>query len=124
MPIATVASLPDEALEEPATIFRDTRGQGALPIQQLLVLLATIPKKLGGVRCVALSPAISRIVARIKNPEFKWWDMSVALDGATRDTAALGANAREIAVERPLKDELARIRGKDFCSNALGRKGL
>ena len=48
LPIHTLSSLPDEALHELALLMRDMRRQVALPVQKLVVLLSTIPKKLGG----------------------------------------------------------------------------
>ena len=115
LPISVIASLPDEALQELAEIFKTMRKQVAPPVQQLIVLLATIPKKLEGVRSIALLPAVFRVFTQLSNPEFKWWDEVTALSGDTKDSAAPGANARDIAVERQLKAELARIRGRRYA---------
>ena len=70
----TLAEQPAEVLRKFADAHNMTTSTLALPIQGLYAQEATIPKKHGGERMVALIAASTSVTLKVCAPEFREWD--------------------------------------------------
>ena len=73
-----------------------------LPLQALLNVMCTLPKKDGGTRLIALMATLYRLVMELTGAEVRLWDRKVATAG---DTAVAGRSPLIGAVSRQLKME-------------------
>ena len=60
-------------------IYLSMISELCLPIGPILSLLVTIPKKLGGTRCIAILPAVMRVFLALFSEELRDWDLEVMM---------------------------------------------
>ena len=108
MALATIANADEAALEDLGNIFRTCYARLALPLQTLVNLLASLPKKQGGERTIALCAGAYRLFLKLAgSTDLQRWDRDVALDGSFVDSAAPRQSAKKAALKRALKAEAA-----------------
>ena len=78
------------------------------PPQKLLVLMATLAKKLGGTRTVAVIASSYRLLMKVVSPRVREWDSSVADE---LDSAVACRRVDDAAARRLLEAELAQYAG-------------
>ena len=100
--------MPEPILETLALILTDMRNGSVPPLQALTNLMASIPKKDGGSRTVAIASTIYRLMMELDNEEVAAFE---AKNAYTNDSAKAGASAVAAAEDRALEAELAKHEG-------------
>ena len=83
------------------------------PLQALTNIMASIPKKDGGSRTVAIASTIYRLMMELDNDEVAAFEAANAYE---YDSATAGASAVAAAEDRALAAELARVEGNHSLS--------
>jgi hypothetical protein len=104
-----LAMADDEGIEALNKIMHRMISELVLPLQALLNLMCTLPKKDGGTRIIARMTTIYRITIVLASKDVRAWDKRVATAG---DTAVAGTSPLRGAVSRQLKLEVANMRGQ------------
>ena len=103
-----IALMPDPILTSLADILSEMRDSGIPPLQALTNIMASIPKKDGGSRTVAIASTIYRLLMEMDNEEVAAFE---AANAYHHDSAAAGASAVAVAEDRAMEAELARLTG-------------
>ena len=74
-------------MQELVGIFKEAISSMILPITSLLNIMATLGKKDGGSRCIAISASFYRLLLSSLRPLIRRWDRSV---GSPTDSALVG----------------------------------
>ena len=111
VPFALLAEQPDYVLRDLGSIMVSIVLSIALPLQELLSILALLAKKAGGWRTIAICPSFYRLLMVLLSDDFVAWDEGMALDGVAVDSAGPGNSAERAATKRQLLAEVSSIRG-------------
>ena len=84
-----------------------------MPVQTHFKLMASIPKKMGGSRCIAITATLYRILTAIDDKRLKDFEKAEAF---ANDSAKAGADANTAATKRALDAEVLAILGHPFCT--------
>ena len=103
-----IALTPDPVLVSLAGIVSDMRDTTVPPLQTMLNIMASIPKKDGGSRTVAIATTLYRLLMEMDNEEVAEFE---AKNAYQNDSAAAGASAVAAAEDRAVEAELARLSG-------------
>ena len=103
-----MARLPDIALEQLGSLFRQSLATLTIPMQELLNIMCLLGKKAGGSRTIAIMASFYRALMKFFCPTIRDWDVS---KGKFWDSALAGNSSLRAAVERALKVENGTIRG-------------
>ncbi len=106
-----LAEQPDHVLKDLGDILVSIVKDVALPVQELLSIMALLAKKAGGWRTIAICPTFYRLLMALLADDFESWDESMDLDGVATDSAAPGHSAERVAARRQLLAEVAAARG-------------
>ena len=107
-----IAAMPDVVLQHLGKLLQKCRNDIAMPIQTYINLMASIPKKTGGSRCVAVSTTLYMLLMALDDGRLKEFE---AREAFVNDSARAGADASTAAIKRALGAELLSILGKPFC---------
>ncbi len=91
--IQRVCKSSPEAKYELISIIKDVIRSVAVPLQDLLVVMPLIAKKLGGARTVGLAGSVHRITMALLLPDIRGWDKK----HANTDDTAVSGKSLEIA---------------------------
>ena len=107
-----LSELPDAALRGLQAVYTETAMKLALPAQQLVAMIALIPKKVAGWRSIAVCPSHYRVLMAMLAPSLREWDrQAVTMQGGAVDTAAPGVHASFEVARRQLRHEVASLQG-------------
>ena len=84
-----------------------------MPLQNLLNLMGSIPKKSGGSRTVAVATTLYRIIMQVDNDKIMTFEEKEA---HALDSARKGADASFASSSRALETELLSLSGKPQCT--------
>ena len=98
--------MPDPILESLAGILCEVRDSTTPPLQAMTNIMASIPKKGGGSRTVAIASTIYRLLMELDNEEVAAFERANAFE---HDSATAGASAVAAAEDRAMEAELARL---------------
>ena len=101
--------MPDAVLETLGHLLSDIQHSGTPPLQMMQNIMATLPKKCGGTRTVAIAATIYRLLMELDNEEVAEYERQNAFHG---DSATAGSSAVRAAEDRALMAELETIEGK------------
>ena len=108
--LAEIALMPDQVLRSLGDLLADIQNDSIPPLQALTNIMATLPKKDGGARTVAIATTIYRILMELDNEEL---EESEKTNAFRNDSAKAGASAAIAAEDRALEAELARADQQD-----------
>ena len=100
--------MPDIVLEGLGQMLSDTQFEIAQPLQVMCNILASIPKKDGDLRMVAIAATYYRLLTALDNQEIAEFELAHA---HANDSAKAGASAIRAAEERALECELVAEEG-------------
>ena len=103
-----IAQMPDVVLTTLAELLSDIRHDAIPPLQVLTNIMATLPKKDGSTRTVAIAASLYRLLVELDKEEVKLFEQQNAFEN---DSATKGASAVHAAEERALAAELSRLEG-------------
>ena len=109
-----ITLMPDPILESLAGILSDMRDSTVPPLQALVNIMASIPKKDGGSRTVAIASTIYRLLMELDNDQVAAFE---AANAYKHDSATAGASAVAAAEDRAMEAELARLSG--YCTISI-----
>mgnify|MGYP000240837570 CR=1 FL=1 len=95
--------MPDIVLEGLGQMLSDTQFEIAQPLQVMCNILASIHKKDGDIRMVAIAATYYRLLTALDNQEIAEFELAHA---HANDSAKAGASAIRVAEERALEGEL------------------
>lgn len=101
--------MPDPVLLSLGTLLSNIQHSGRPPLQNMTTIMATLPKKCGGTRTVAIAATLYRLPMELDNEEVAAYEKESAFHG---DSATAGASAVRAAEDRALLAELASCEGK------------
>ena len=104
-----IALMPDPILESLAGILSEVRDSTTPPLQAMTNIMASIPKKDGGSRTVAIASTIYRLLMELDNEGVAAFEAANAFE---HDSATAGASAVAAAEDRAMEAELARLEGR------------
>ena len=104
-----IALMPDEVLDSLGKILSEIRHLAVPPLQAMTNIMATLPKKCGGTRTVAIAATIYRLLMELDNEEVAEYERLNAFSG---DSATAGASALRAAEDRALEAELESYEGQ------------
>ena len=96
----------DVVLAKLGKILAKIKKDLAIPIQNYINLMASIPKKIGGSRCVAVSTSPYRLLMALDDGRLKEFE---AREAFVNDIARVGIDASTVAIKRVLDAELLSI---------------
>ena len=102
--------MPDPVLTSLGQLLSDIQHSGTPPLQMMQNTMATLPKKCGGARTVAIAATLYRLLMELDNEEVAEYESNNAFHG---DSATAGASAVRAAEDRALRAELEPIGGKE-----------
>ena len=105
--------MPDPVLHKLSELLQKVKRDLAMPVQVHLNLMASIGKKTGGSRTVAVAATLYRLLMELDDEKLKQFETKEAF---SNDTAKAGANASHSAEDRALQAELMTAEGKALCS--------
>ena len=106
-------AMPDIIFEEFGKMMLTYRRTMVMPLQTYHNVMATLPKKAGGVRTVAITTTIYRLLMELDDNRLKDFEKKEAF---CNDSARAGASALQTAEERALDLELAQLQDRSSCN--------
>ena len=100
--------MPDAVLRPLGDLLADIQNDAVPPLQALQNIMATLPKKDGGTRTVAIATTIYRLLMQLDNEELEAFEADNAFKN---DSAKAGASAVIAAEDRALEAEIAHDEG-------------
>ena len=101
--------MPNIVLTELGKLLSDVQFQAIPPLQAMTNIMATLPKKYGGTRTVAIASTVYRLLMELDNQEVAAFEAAQAFEC---DSATAGSSAIVAAEERALETELAKAEGQ------------
>ena len=101
--------MPDAALYSLGKILSHVQNSAIPPAQVLTNIMATLPKKDGGARTVAVAATLYRLLMQLDNDQMEVFEAREAFEN---DSAKAGASAVDAAENRALEAEIAQAEGK------------
>ena len=101
--------MPDAALYSLGKILSQMQNSAIPPAQVLTNIMATLPKKDGGTRTVAVAATLYRLLMQLDNEQMEAFEAREAFEN---DSAKAGASAVDAAEDRALEAEIAAAEGK------------
>ena len=106
--LAEITLMPDVVLRPLGELLADIQNDAVPPLQALSNIMATLPKKDGGTRTVAIATTIYRLLMQLDNEELEAFEADNAF---ANDSAKAGASAVIAAEDRALEAEIAHDEG-------------
>ena len=100
--------MPDPVLQTLADLLSSIQYSSVPPLQSFINIMASLPKKNGGTRTVAIASTLYRLLMEIDNEEVAQFESQHAFEN---DSAKAGASAVLAAEDRALEAELAKHLG-------------
>ena len=101
--------MPDAVLISLGHLLTDIQFSGTPPLQMMQNIMATLPKKCGGTRTVAVAATLYRLLMELDNDKVAEYERSNAFAG---DSATAGASAVKAAEDRAMLAELESSEGR------------
>ena len=101
--------MPDPVLQALGDLLGDIQHSGVPPLQMMTNIMATLPKKCGGTRTVAIAATLYRLLMELDNDEVAEYESRNAFHG---ESATAGASAVRAAEDRALLAELEAREGQ------------
>lgn len=108
-----IGAMPQTVLTELGKILGQMKRSFCAPVRLYLNLMASLPKKTGGVRTVAILPTLYRLLMQLDNQRLDKFEKENAY---RLDSAKAGASAVKAAEDRALEAELCQLQGKCGCT--------
>ena len=106
--ISEIPLMPDVVLESLGHLLSDIQDQAIPPLQAFTNIMATLPKKDGGSRTVAIASTIYRLLMELDNEELEQFERTNAF---VNDSAKAGASGTIATEDRALEAEMAHDAG-------------
>ena len=106
--LVEIPLMPDAVLQTLGDLLSDIQQQAIPPLQAFTNIMATLPKKDGGSRTVAIASTIYRLLMELDNDELAAFEASHAFEN---DSAKAGASGTIAAEDRALEAEMAHDEG-------------
>jgi len=106
--LAEITLMPDVVLRSLGELLADIQNDAVPPLQAFSNIMATLPKKDGGTRTVAIATTIYRLLMQLDNEELEAFEADNAF---ANDSAKAGASAVIAAEDRALEAEIAHDEG-------------
>ena len=107
--LTELIKMPEVALTELGKLLSDIQFQAIPPLQAMTNIMATLPKKDGGTRTVAIASTVYRLLMELDNQEVAAFEAAEAFEC---DSAKAGSSAIVAAEDRALETELAKAEGQ------------
>jgi hypothetical protein len=104
-----IALMPDAVLYSLGELLSGIQNSAIPPLQMMCNIMATLPKKDGGTRTVAIASTLYRLLMQLDNDSMQEFENRVAY---SKDSAKAGASAVDAAEDRALEAEIAAASGK------------
>ena len=105
--------MPDEVLKTLGAILGEVRRSAVPALQMMTNIMATLPKKCGGPRTVAIASTLYRLLMELDNEEVAAYEKLNACHG---NSATAGASAVSAAEDRAMAAELETAEGKKIIT--------
>ena len=112
-----ISCMPSPALTKLGKLLRKSKLSMVCPIQVYLNILASLPKKTGDTRTVAIMATYYRLLMELDNQRLEDFEEKHAY---CKDSAKKGASAEYAAEERALEAEIKHLLGKSTCTMLWG----
>jgi len=106
--LAEIPLMPNPVLQTLGGLLSDMQYQAIPPLQAFTNIMATLPKKDGGTRTVAIATTIYRLLMELDNEELEDFEATHAF---VNDSANAGASGIIAAEDRALEAEMAHDQG-------------